>query len=94
MVASPRASPGRAEERAGGEAAGGETWASKRYTLWLEDRGVSMEKVFLVPGEQGRLAVVAAQDADVSVRPPNPLRVAFVTHRTTTLIVMGVGILS
>lgn len=37
------------------------------------------------------LAAVAAQDADASVRPPNPLRVAFVTHRTTTLIVTGVA---
>ncbi len=37
------------------------------------------------------MAAVAAQDADASVSPPNPLRVAFVTHRTTTLIVMGVA---
>eukprot|EP01046_Picozoa_sp_COSAG06_P029417 COSAG06_NODE_2726_length_6383_cov_7.330999_1_plen_441_part_10 len=37
------------------------------------------------------MAAVAAQDADASVRPPNPLKVAFVTHRSTTLIVAGVA---
>lgn len=37
------------------------SWVAERFTLWLEDKGVNLDKIFIVPADEGQLSVVTAK---------------------------------